>query len=172
MIEINGLKHFTKLVASLSGFLKDEVKQVKARRDFIKDFRLELLPEILNTAGSNIDDPFKDKKTLEWKKYRKFNVPTGWYRGIWTGETYYALWTGKSTENVGIQQLIERDYIEYGYDRDDGATPYINFNLGFTDKFLEEQEEKYKNRVEAILNKKITAIENAKYNEKVVERDF
>lgn len=169
MIEINGLEHYTKLIASLSTFLKDEVKQIKTREPFIKDFKEELLPEILETSGSNIDDEFNEKKSgLDWAKYRKFNVPSGWYRGIWTGETYYALQNAKSTENVGIINIEQKDYIEYGYERDDGMTPYINFNLGFTDKFLEEQEEKYKQSVDTILNKKIKAIENAKYNEKVI----
>lgn len=168
MININGLEDINKMIASFNSFLKDEVKQVKITEPFLKDFRKEELTQILNTAGSNIDEPFNDKKTPEWKKYREFSVPTGWYLGIWSGETYYALMTGKSTKNIGIQSTVESGYIEYGYGSDDDRAKYINFNLGISDTFYDEQQKKYSERFEKIIEKKIENINNAKYNEKVM----
>lgn len=171
MIKVQGFNDISKMVASLESFLRNDVEQIKTTKPFIKDFRQQEIPEILKTAGENIQAPFRDKKNKEWKKYRKFAVPTGWYKGIWSGETYYALWTGKSTTNIGIHQVVEPGYVEYGYDTDNDSSKYINFNLGLSDNFYNEQQNKYYERALKMIEKKIELINMAKYNEKIMNRE-
>lgn len=167
MIKTEGFQNIKSLKVSLEAFLTDEIKQIKVSESLLKDYVKEELPEILKTGGL----AFRDKKTLEWKKYREYQVPNGRHLGIWSGETYYALTKMKSTKNVGINIITDPGYAEYGYERDDGCEKYINFNPVYTNEFIEKQTEKYEKRVREAVAKKINRIENAEYNEKVIKND-
>ena len=109
-----------------------------------ENWKKDELPEIFNTAGKNVKLPFRKKKlkSTGWEKQRIFEAPQYDLAGVWTGETYRALFDERAVgDTVGIFKRISRKRLEYGY-KLNKKTEYINVNLGVSKKFLNAEAER------------------------------
>lgn len=111
---------------------------------FLDNWQNEELDNIFNTAGGNINNPFKPKKdNPNWFKFRKFKAPQKNMQGIYTGETYHALFRGfKVGDKIDIFKKISRNKLQYGYKanyKSKDITKYINVNLGVSEEFLNKE---------------------------------
>lgn len=112
---------------------------------FLMNWKNEDFENIFNTAGGNINNPFKPKKdNPNWFKFRKFRVyPLVNTQGIHTGETKYALMRGfKVGDKIDIFKKISRNKLQYGYKanyKSKDITKYINVNLGVSEDFLNKE---------------------------------
>ena len=99
------------------------------------------LPEIFDTAGKNVKLPFRKKKlkSTGWQKQRLFDAPQYDLAGVWTGETYRALFDERAVgDTVGIFKRVSKNRLEYGY-KLNKKTKYINVNLGVSKKFFDAE---------------------------------
>lgn len=111
---------------------------------FLDNWQNEELDNIFNTAGGNINNPFRSKKdNPNWFKFRKFPAPQKNMQGIHTGETYHALFRGfKVGDKIDIFKRISRNKLQYGYKanyKSKDITKYINVNLGVSEDFLNKE---------------------------------
>ena len=111
---------------------------------FLMNWKNEDLENIFNTAGKNINNLFKPKKdNPNWFKFRKFPAPQKNMQGIYTGETYHALFRGfKVGDKIDIFKRISRNKLQYGYKakyKSKDITEYINVNLGVSEEFLNKE---------------------------------
>lgn len=111
---------------------------------FLDNWQNEELDNIFNTAGKNINNPFRPKKdNPNWFKFRKFPAPQKNMQGIYTGETYHALFRGfKVGDKIDIFKRISRNKLQYGYKanyKSKDITKYINVNLGVSEDFLNKE---------------------------------
>lgn len=112
---------------------------------FLMNWKNEDFENIFNTAGKNINNPFKPKKdNPNWFKFRKFRVyPLVNTQGIHTGETKYALIRGfKVGKKIDIFKRISRNKLQYGYKakyKSKDITEYVNVNLGVSEDFLNKE---------------------------------
>lgn len=138
------------------GQLAIELKQSDFNKEqFTKTFenwKKDELPEIFETAGENIGLPFREKKldARGWQERRLFPAPFYDLQGVWSGETYRALFDEKMVgDTIGIFKHITNNKLEYGYKAGE-KTRYINVNLGISEGFLNQEV----NRIsEVIINK-------------------
>ena len=149
-------------ISDVSNFLYDlgqfaiEIK----KGDFYKqqlnitfeNWKKDELPEIFDTAGKSVKLPFRKKKlkSTGWEKVRLFDAPQYDLAGVWTGETYRALFDERTVgDTVGIFKRVSRNRLEYGY-KLTKKTEYINVNLGISKEFLNEEAKRIS---EVIMNK-------------------
>lgn len=143
-----------KYVALFKSIERNDNLQKKWMGDVLKDWQKNEVIEIAKTGGNNIGQPFKDKKTTEWQKYRKYKVPVNWCLGVWTGATLYSLMKGKGVGGINIIKRIEPRRIEYGYQ----GNKYINFNVGVSKSFIDRHTEIIKDKVENYIKEGINKI--------------
>lgn len=142
----------TKAIALFHSLERDENLRKKWMKQILKDYKKTEVVEIAKSGGSNISKPFRDKKTREWRKFRKFNVPVGWCLGVWTGGTMYSLIRGKAHKPVTtIIENVGADSFTYGFK----GSKYINFELGVTNDFKVRSEEYLRKQVEDFFSKNL-----------------
>lgn len=135
-------------ISDVSNFLYDlgqlaiEIKQGKFYKEQLnitfKNWKKNELPKIFDTAGKSVNLPFRKKKlkSTGWQKQRLFDAPPYDLTGVWTGETYRALFDERKVgDTVGIFKRISKNRLEYGY-KLDKQTKYLNVNLGVSKKFF------------------------------------
>lgn len=135
-------------ISDVSNFLYDlgqlaiEIKQGKFYKEQLnitfENWKKNELPEIFDTAGKSVKLPFRKKKlkSTGWQKQRLFDAPPYDLAGVWTGETYRALFDERKVgDTVGIFKRISKNRLEYGY-KLDKQTKYLNVNLGVNKKFF------------------------------------
>lgn len=142
----------TKAIALFHSLERDENLRKKWMKQILKDYKKNEVVEIAKSGGDNIGKPFRDKKTKEWRKFRKFNVPVGWCLGVWTGGTMYSLIRGKANKPVTtIIENVGADSFTYGFK----GSKYINFELGVTNDFKVRSEEYLRKQVEEFFSKNL-----------------
>lgn len=147
-----GANAVSRAIALFHSLERDENLRKKWMKQILKDYKKTEIIEIAKSGGSNIGKAFRDKKTKEWRKYRKFNVPVGWCLGVWTGGTMYSLIKGAANKPVTtIIEKVGADSIVYGYK----GTKYINFELGVTEDFKVKSESYLKKQVEEFFSKNL-----------------
>lgn len=121
-----------------------------------KNWKEDELPDIFETAGENVNLPFREKNldTRGWQERRLFPAPLYDLQGVWSGETYRSLFDEKAVgDTIGIFKRISRNRLEYGY-KAGAKTKYINVNLGISEGFLNKEV----NRISEVIINKVRAI--------------
>lgn len=135
----------TKAIALFHSLERDEKLRTKWMKHILQDYKRNEVIEIAKSGGGNIGKAFRNKKTKEWRKYRKFNVPVNWCLGVWTGGTLFSLMKGRANKPVTVViENVGADSFTYGFK----GSKYINFELGATDDFISRSEVYLKERVE------------------------
>ena len=144
-------------ISDVSNFLYDlgqfaiEIKQGNFYKEQLnitfENWKKNELPEIFDTAGRNIKLPFLKKKlkATGWQKQRLFDAPPYDLAGVWTGETYRALFDERKVgDRVGIFKRIDNNKLQYGY-KLDKQTKYLNVNIGVSKKFFNSEVKRISN---------------------------
>lgn len=144
-------------ISDVSNFLYDlgqfaiEIKQCNFYKEQLnitfENWKKNELYEIFDTAGRNIKLPFRKKKlkATGWEKQRLFDAPPYDLAGVWTGETYSALFDERKVgDRVGIFKHIDNNKLQYGY-KLNKQTKYLNVNLGVSKKFFDSEVKRISN---------------------------
>lgn len=146
------LNKLTKAIALFHSLERDEGLRTKWMKNLLKDFKKNEVIAIAKSGGSNIGKGFRNKKTKEWRKFRKYNVPVGWCLGVWTGGTLFSLMKGSANKPVTtIIEKVGANSFTYGFK----GSKYINFELGATQDYINRSELYLKERVEEFFSKNL-----------------
>lgn len=147
-------ENVAKKLNSLTYILEKETHNIKKdiSEKLLGFWQSKELPEIVKTKGASINSPFGIQKKADvsnWKKKRKYNVPFGWVAGVYSGETYWALWKGESVGNTKIEKNAGKEGMMYDFNN----TKQINFNIGISKRFENEALIFAKESFEALIKK-------------------
>lgn len=143
-----------KYIAILKSIEQNDALNKKWMNDILKDWKKNEVVDIAKSGGSIIKKPFRSKKTKEYKRFRKWQVPVNWCLGVWTGATLYSLMKGKGVGGVNIISKVDANKIVYGY----SGNKWINFNVGVSDAFISKHEELLKDKVSNYIKEAVASL--------------
>lgn len=153
-INLFGLKEIKNIFTKINKILdKTEIEKLKLKynialyNDWYKNERVKTF----KTGGLNINKPFpRDKKTRDYKKYRRYPVSIGWSLGVWSGASYYALQKEASFGNIKYYKRITHSSIIIRLSGKNSN--YLNLTIGMSDKLIDKYRLKLINELGGLIN--------------------